>query len=149
MTSMNEILGDVELVFLDTAPVIYYVEKKQPYFDKVKTFFDLLDAGKLTAVSSPITLAESLYYPYKQGNKELVNAFRALLTDGPHTRFVPVTASTAELSSRLRAQYNLGFADAFQVAVAIQSRCDALLTNDKKLLRIAELKIIVLGDETN
>ncbi len=147
--SMSEILNDVNMVFLDTAPVIYYVEKKQPFFDKVKLFFDLLDEGRLTAVSSPITLAESLFYPYKQGNKELANALRALLTHGPHTHFVPVTAPIAELSSSLRAHYNLGFADAIQVAVAIQSGCDALLTNDKKLSRITELNVIVLGNEAN
>jgi predicted nucleic acid-binding protein len=49
----------------------------------------------------------------------------------------------------LRAQYNLGFADAIQAAVAIHAGCDALLTNDKNLRRITELNIIVLGDETN
>jgi predicted nucleic acid-binding protein len=147
--SMSEMLNNVNMVFLDTAPIIYYVEKKQPYFDQVKQFFDLLDAGEVTAVSSPITLAESLFYPYKQGNKEIINAFRALLTHGPHTQFVPVTAPIAEFSSYLRAQHNLGFADAIQVAVAIHAGCDTLLTNDKKLRRITELNVIVLGDEAN
>ncbi|MCP4421581.1 MAG: type II toxin-antitoxin system VapC family toxin [Chloroflexi bacterium] len=144
MTYTNKTLQQFDSVFLDTAPVIYYVERKQPFYKKAELFFSLLDDGAFTAVSSPITLAECLFYPYKQKNEPLLQAFQVLLISGPNTIFVPATALIANLSARLRANYNLGFADAFQVATAIHAGCDAFLTNDKQLQRIAELKVVVL-----
>ena len=60
-----EWLDSVHLIFLDTAPVIYFVEKNPSFAPKVQPIFDRLDNGKLSAVVSPITLAECLVLPYK------------------------------------------------------------------------------------
>ena len=147
MTTINDALRSVSTIFLDTAPVIYFVEQNQTYFARAKLFFDRLDASQLTAVTSPITLAECLFYPYKQANTSLVQAFTQRLVTGINIQFVAATASIADQSAQLRAHYNLGFPDAFQIATAIHTGCDAFLTNDHQLKRITELKIIVL-DET-
>ncbi len=143
--SVNERIPDGSLVFLDSAPVIYYVEHKLPYFEQVAPFFERLDAGVLTAVSSPITLAECIFYPYKQDNSKLAAQFRSLLTQAPIVRCVSTTDEIADSSARLRAQYNLGFADALQVATAVYAGCDFFLTNDIKLQRVTELEVVVLG----
>ncbi len=143
--SVNERIPDGSLVFLDSAPVIYYVERKRPFFEQVSPFFARLDDGELTAVSSPITVAECIFYPYKQNNLKLAAQFRALLTQAPIVRCVSTTDEIADSSARLRAQYNLGFADALQVATAVYAGCEFLLTNDMKLQRVAELDVIVLG----
>jgi len=142
--SVNERIPGGSLVFLDSAPVIYYVERKQPYFEQVSPFFERLDDGKLTAVSSPITLAECIFYPYKQDNLKLAAQFRALLTQAPTVRCVFTTDEIADSSARLRARYNLGFADALQVATAVYAGCTFFLTNDIKLKRVTELEVVVL-----
>ena len=142
--SVNDRIPDDSLVFLDSAPVIYYVERKRPYFEQVAPFFERLDDGGLTAVSSPITVAECVFYPYKQDNIKLAAQFRALLTQTPVVRCVSTTDEIADSSARLRALYNLGFADALQVATAVYAGCDFFLTNDIKLQRVTELKVIVL-----
>ena len=49
-------------------------------------------------------------------------------------------------SADFRARYNLTLPDAFQVAAAIASDCDAFLTNDNTLKRVTELNTIVLDD---
>ncbi len=36
-------LAHVERIFLDTAPVIYYVEKNPNYFDAIARIFDWID----------------------------------------------------------------------------------------------------------
>ena len=61
----------VSRVFLDTAPVIYYVEKNPKYFDVVSRIFEGVDDGEWEAITSPVTLAESLVVPYRQGLTEL------------------------------------------------------------------------------
>lgn len=146
MANLNDAIPNESSVFLDTAPVIYFVERKSPAFSQLEPVFTRVDRGELTVVTSPITLAESLYYPYKNGDQELVQAFTRRLVSGHHVQFVPTTAAIADRSASLRARYNLGFADAFQVATAIIADCDAFLTNDKQLKRVEMIEVLVLND---
>ena len=66
-------------IFLDTAPVIYFVEKNPDFAPKAQEIFNRLDDGKLMAVVSPITLAECLVLPYKQGSPDVAQVFTDLL----------------------------------------------------------------------
>jgi len=51
--------------------------------------------------------------------------------------------NTGQEAAKFRAQYNLTLSDALQLAVALQSNCDALLTNDIVFKRVNELRIII------
>ena len=133
-------------LFLDTAPVIYFVEINPTYLARVQSAFDLIDAGELTAVTSPITLAECLIHPYRLGLADVAQSFTDVIVNGENTLFAPVEQETAERTAELRARYNLGLADAFQVATALITGCDAFLTNDDSLKRITEIRILVVDD---
>jgi len=61
--NISEHLQGVRQLFLDTAPVVYYVEKNPQYLDRVRAVFTQIDNGTLTAVTSPVTLAECLVGP--------------------------------------------------------------------------------------
>src|SRR5207247_4062211 len=54
--------------------------------------------------------------------------------------FVPVTVEIGERAAELRAQYNVTLTDALQIATAIVSGCDALLTNDLDLKRVQDIR---------
>ena len=140
-------LRSVRRLFLDTAPVVYYVEESQRYLPLVDVVFDALDSGRLTAVTSPVTLAECLVAPYRLNRADQQRAFARVITSGPNTVFTPLAWDSAQRAAELRVRYNLSLADAFQVAVALTSDCDAFLTNDLTLKRVTELDVIVL-DET-
>lgn len=56
-------LQEVARLFLDTAPLVYYVEEQAHYLALVETVFDRLDRGEFVAVTSPVTLAECLVVP--------------------------------------------------------------------------------------
>jgi predicted nucleic acid-binding protein len=131
---------------LDTAPIIYFVERHPTYFSVIDAFFNEAEQEKVILVTSPITLAECLYYPYKLGNESLQNRFLKQITQGRRTRFVPTTAKIAQESAELRAKYSLGFADSLQVATAILANCQAMWTNDKGWQRVAELDILLLDN---
>lgn len=73
---------DVSRVFLDTAPVIYYVENNPAYVDVTALIFDGIDAGRWQATTSPITLAETLVVPYRQGFAKLQQDFADLIVSG-------------------------------------------------------------------
>jgi len=139
-------LEKVEKIFLDTAPVIYFVEKNPDFARKAQEIFNRLDDGKLIAVVSPITLAECLVVPYKQENPDVAQVFTDLLVNTESVLFYPIDEITADKAADLRARYNLTLTDALQLAVAIQAECDAFLTNDIDLKRVKEIPIIVLSE---
>jgi predicted nucleic acid-binding protein len=55
------------------------------------------------------------------------------------------TNEVAERAADLRARYNVRTPDAIQLATALEAGCDAFLTNDLALRRVAELRVLVLG----
>jgi hypothetical protein len=52
-------------ICLDTAPIIYFIEKSHRYLDIVRPIFLEIDAGKMEAITSTITLLEVLVRPFK------------------------------------------------------------------------------------
>lgn len=89
MSTLNNTITSGSILFLDTAPVINYVERKEPYFAQLETVFTRVDEGDLRLVTSAITLAECLYYPYKHKEPGLVQAFTHRLVNGRNVNFVP------------------------------------------------------------
>jgi predicted nucleic acid-binding protein len=144
--SILEQLNAARQIFLDTAPVIYFVENHPNYAPIVQPLFERLDENDFIAVVSPITLAECLVLPYRLGKPNVAKIFTELLVNSPSVLFSPLDDATADLAAELRARYNLALADAFQIAVAIQTHCDAFLTNDVELKRITEIPIFVISE---
>jgi predicted nucleic acid-binding protein len=143
---ITERLQTVTKLFLDTAPVVYYVEEDTRYLALVDPIFDRLDAGTLVAVTSPVTLAECLVMPYRNNQVELQQIFSDLIVNGTNVLFASIDREMGRRAAELRARYNLSLTDAFQIAVALQSGCDAFLTNDMTLKRVSELSVIVLEE---
>jgi predicted nucleic acid-binding protein len=143
---IGEALGDVNRLFIDTAPVIYFVERNARYAALVQLVFDRVDDRALSAVTSPVTLAECLVHPYRRGLVQLQNDFVDLIVNGENTVFVPLDAAIARQAAQLRARYNLALDDAFQIATALSAECEAFLTNDATLQRVTDLRVIVLDE---
>lgn len=143
---LAEALRGVTRLFLDTAPVIYLVEKNPAYVNLVRAVFQRLDSGQLQAITSPVTLAECLVHPLRQGVFQLRQDFINVVVNGAGTTFVSLDQTSGEVAGGLCAQYNLRLPDALQLAAALSAGCEAFLTNDAQLKRVTELQILVLDD---
>ena len=143
---VNAALQGVARLFLDTAPVIYYVERNPSYTALVDDIFDRIDAGSLAAVTSPITLAECLVMPIRQGLAQVQQDFADVIVSGANVFFVTLDEAIARQAADLRARYQLALADAFQLAAALAGGSGAFLTNDHYLKRVRELPVLVLDE---
>jgi len=143
--NLAQALAGVNRLFLDTAPVIYHVEGNATYRSRTRLVFQGLSRGDFQAVTSAMTLAESLVGPFRTGNADLAERFRRTITRGVNTRYVGVD-SVVERAARLRAHYRLRLVDSLQIAAALAAGCDALLTNDRDLRRVTEIKVLVLDE---
>ena len=146
MTIADSLQGASRL-FLDSAPVIYFVERNPQYFDLARAFFEGINEGTLIGVASPVTLAECLVRPYSLGQIEFQRYFIDLLTNSTNIEFVPIASQYLAIqAAQIRARYNLQLPDAFQIAVALTANCEAILTNDVTLRRVTELRVLVLDE---
>ena len=146
MTGRPIDLASIQRLGIDTAPLIYFVERHPLFSSVVRAFFERAERGELSLVTSTLTLAEVLTKPFAQGAEAIATTYRSILTTSPHIRLVPIDIATAEHAARLRAKYRLKTPDAIQVAVAARSGCDAFLTNDGGLSRVEEIPVLVLSD---
>ena len=138
-------LQGVSQLFLDTAPVIYLVEKNPAYLAVVRDVFAAIDQGQVGAVTSPVTLAECLVHPLRLNLPQLQQTFLNVVVSGLHTTFVNLDQQAGQ-TARLRADYNVRLPDALQLAAAINNGCDAFLTNDVLLKRVAGIRVLVLDE---
>lgn len=146
LVKISAALAGVSRLCVESAPFIYLVERHPAYVGKMRVIFTLIDQGTVIGISSVITLTEVLTQPIKARNTEVEKAYRSILSKSENFTLLPVRLSTAERAASLRAKYNLRTPDALQVATALESGCQAFLTNDRGLLRITETRILVLDD---
>jgi predicted nucleic acid-binding protein len=139
-------LQNVSRLFLDTAPVIYLIEKNPAYVDVVRDIFAAIDNGQLAAVTSPVTLAECLVHPLRLNLPQLQQTFIDAVVNGLNTTFVALDQAIGQQAARLRADYNVRLPDALQLAAAMNQGCDAFLTNDALLKRVTGIQILVMDE---
>jgi predicted nucleic acid-binding protein len=135
-----------QIVGLDTAPLIYYLETHPTYLPLVDPFFNALAQGELQVVTSVITLIEVLVVPLRQGNTALAARYRELLLTSQGLTMHPLSTSIAEDAARLRATYTIRTPDAVQIATTLAAGAGAFLTNDARLAAVRELRVVVLED---
>ena len=51
------------VVGLDTAPLIYFIEKNPAYLFTIRSFFEAVEHGDIQVLTSTLTLTEVLVHP--------------------------------------------------------------------------------------
>ena len=140
------LIDDLEgaVVGLDTAPLIYLIEKHPRYLAAVKPFFIALDEGRLTAVTSTLTLTETLVHPLRNRETELVEQYQNILLGARNLTTYDLSPPIAVQAAAIRAEYKMRTPDAIQLATALTANADFFLTNDRELARYSELEVLVV-----
>jgi predicted nucleic acid-binding protein len=131
---------------MDTAALIYWIESNPRYSATLRPLIEAIDAGEKEGVASFIGLVEVLVKPLQEGRRDLAERYRRVLVGQATFRLVAVDRAVAEQAARIRAHYGFKIPDAIQLATAVVSRADAVLTNDTRLRRFADVPIVVLDD---
>ncbi|MCT7948183.1 PIN domain-containing protein [Ancylothrix sp. C2] len=135
-----------KIVGLDTAPLIYFMEKNPKYIEMMRFFFRAFERGDFRIVTSTVTLVEVLVHPLRQRNTILAQEYREILLNQESLTVVELTPDIAEKAAQLRATYNLRSPDSIQMATAICEGASFFLTNDAWLPSLPELTVIVLDN---
>lgn len=133
-------------IALDTAIFVYFIEEHPEYLPVVEPVFAAIDAGRLEAVTSGLTLLETLVVPYRSGNPALADRYEALLAGSRGLRLLDLDRPLLRAAAQLRAAIRVKTPDALQLAAALGAGATAYLTNDRDLPRIPGLRILQLRD---
>ena len=120
-------------VYVDANIIVYVVEGYAQHQQVLRSLLAEMDAGRLAAVTSELTLAEVLVKPMRDANEHLVRAYAEFLEPSRALTVAPLTRPILIDAARIRASGNLKLPDAVHVATAIALDCDTLLTNDQSL----------------
>ena len=141
MEWINDLQG--KTVGLDTAPLIYFIEENAVYIEAVRLFFEAMDKGNFTVVTSTVTLLEVLVHPLRSNNKELAAEYRDILLNS-RLMTLEVSNAIAEQAAQLRAAHNIRTPDAIQISAALEAKATHFFTNDIRLPEIPSIQIISL-----
>jgi len=128
------------VIYLDSCLLIYLVEGAPVFATRVVQKMN--SHPEASFAISPLVEMECLVGPLKTEDAIRQGVFRRLFTG-----FVslPVTRETFEDAAGIRAKYGLKTPDALHLAIARQSKCSSLWTNDDRLAKAAPGFVINLN----
>jgi predicted nucleic acid-binding protein len=134
-------IPDGASILVDTAPIIYVLEGN-PLSVPFEAVFADVDAGRIHAVVTPITVAEVVTGPLRVGKDDLAERYRHALTASPGWMLRDIDGDIAMLAARLRIRHRLRLPDAVQLAVAVHEGCFALVTHDRDFRSVTDLPVL-------
>jgi predicted nucleic acid-binding protein len=140
--TLAEQVPDGATVLIDTNPIIYILEGN-PLGTPFRSIFEAVESGRIGALVTPITVAEVVSGPLKAGRDALAERYRRTITQNPGWALREIDADIAVLAARLRLRHALKLPDAFQLAIALEEGCSALVTHDRDFGSVTDL--LVLG----
>lgn len=133
-------------VFLDTTPLIYFLDDDPHFGDKTRLILEEILSSERDVVSSVITCTEYLVYPYRTDNRQKIDAFFEFIGDCGVDLY-GIDVDIARRAAEIRAEYrDFKAMDALQLAAAVHADCDVFLTNDKQLRQFRELKRLTVEE---
>ena len=128
---MGLTLKSADLVFVDTAPFIYFFEQHPTLYHHMKRLFDMAYDQNIQVATSIITYIEIATYPMRRGFPKLANKYRDYFTHSENINLFPIDLVIAQQTVELRAKHRLNTPDAIQIGTAVACGADYIISNDK------------------
>lgn len=141
--TLSASIPDGVTVLVDTNPLIYWFEGSELAAPFESVFADV-QAGRIDALVTPVTVAEVVTGPLRAGKDALAERYRQAISAGGFS-VRDTNADIAILAARLRLRHGLKLPDAIQLATALQAGCFALISRDRDFSRVDDVLILGMG----
>lgn len=132
-------MGKLKRIAIDSMLLIYLLEGDSSYQNQILKILDSAEEVYLSAMG----YGEILVGFEKTGNKSALLTFHAFVQQ--HIKLIPFGANEAIQFAKLRAKYGwLKAPDAIHLASAQANQCDAFFSQDEKLKKVQEIKVLSL-----
>jgi uncharacterized protein len=118
------------VIYLDSCLLIYAIEDAGDRGHRARVLINEHEAEGL--VISPLVKLECLVGPLRAGGPVIQHRYERAFSE---LTSVPMGDSIFTRAAQLRAEHRLTTPDTLHLAAALMSGCDALWTNDRRLVR--------------
>lgn len=132
-----------KFVGLDANIFSYHFHKHPIFGPTTKQIFDLLSLNRLRSATSIITLIEILSV---KAPPTKIKGLKKLFSEMPNLMILEVNSEIAVKAADIRRAYGFRTPDAIQLATALSAKTKAFITNDDKLKKFKELKVVILSE---
>jgi predicted nucleic acid-binding protein len=133
-------------VGLDTSCFIYHLSRHPLYMTITADLFTMIEAGRLSAVTSSLALIEILARPKQVGLQAAADNYKVVLSTFPHLELRRADIAITELAADLRVRYRVTTPEAIQLATAIVDDAEAFIGNTEPLRAVKEIEVVLLED---
>jgi predicted nucleic acid-binding protein len=144
MGLLSAIQGD--RIYLDTNVWIYAVESYPAFIQKLTDFFERVDQNQYVAITSELSLAETLVKPIKDNDQARQEAYKRAIVNRSNVSVVPILRELLIDAAQVRAETGLKLPDAIHAATAVHARCTTFITNDAQLKKLSSLHVVLLSE---
>lgn len=141
---MNIALKKLKLIALDSNVFIYYFEENPKFGSASKKIFNALSVKILRGITSILSLAELL--SKKDLPENIASQVEEDFFEIPNLSILEVNREIAATAARIRRKYGFRLPDSIQLATAKLNKARAFISNDEKLKRFKELKVILIKE---
>jgi len=133
-------------VALDSMIFIYLFEEDERFLRPVESIFEKVELGKITAITSVISLIETLSAPKLKDIPEKTQVFSRFFYETPNLTTLEVNKEIALEASRLRREKEfLRTPDSIQIATATNQSADFFVTNDFRLKNLVDINLKIIS----
>ncbi len=146
--NISDLSGKTEnsKIFVDTAPIIYYLEHNAGYYSRIVGFFTACYENDVLLLTSALTVEEYCAYPFIQNRPDLITNFKSFLRDY-RFEIADIDTDTAYKAAELRGRYPYFKAfDSVQLSAAIRCGADIFVTNDRQLRQCGEITVTLVDE---
>jgi predicted nucleic acid-binding protein len=79
-----------DMVFIDTAPFIYFFEKHHRYHQPMRDIFNTIYENDVQIIVSVITYLEIITFPFREKSVQIVSRYRDFFTNSENLSMFPV-----------------------------------------------------------
>lgn len=143
---MIPITKEHRIIGIDTMVFIYLLEDNPIFAEICGKILEEIEFGNVKGITSVITLLEIMVKPKKEDKLAIANDYQIIISNFPNLDVVDVDKEISNISSTLRANYNIKTPDAIQIATCISRGGTAFFTNDSILKKVKEVEVVILKD---
>lgn len=144
MALLTDRVTSHQVVGLDTSVFIYHIEQESRLAVNAALIMREISDGRLSGVTSVLTLLEIAIKPLRLGRPEAADAYTAVIHNINNLQVASIDSGTSRIAAELRADYGLRTPDALHIAACLANGATAFVTNDRRLRRVNELAVIML-----
>lgn len=136
-------IGNHKRVALDSNLFIYYFEDNPEFAPTIKKIFDKIINGSISAITSVISITETLSYPSPE---KVIDGITETFLNFPNIIIMDIDQQIAFEAASIRRKYSFRLPDSIQLATAKLNKAQVFISNDQRLKQFKELKVILLTD---